>query len=398
MTNFKDMVQAMVTSAQAELAIESAQPHKAIDRLASASNEMDAFERICSNTTVNVLSGYDKKYMDRNDFRFAHKTYRKDNSSSSNDEYFDYLLKSVGIDSAVKVRERKVVTESYDFDFRHSVDRLPWKKTAKKSTASTAVVVKKSLPQASYIPTQPSDSTTKYTATQILQQDGKTPIYPSSDASFYTVVGYKVYKTAVVLDIVPVDSRKKFSSFDESVDLVDINSIDHSRDMDEANQTFIHLVFRYAPLTATGKPNPYCGFRQLKQWLHSQKFIESLAPATIKDALEILKGSTVCIPSAFAFNYSSKSDNLTVYTVFGDFDSFIESFDNSKVEYHKISEYTERDKDENGKVVKDAYEYISQESYGSHVNYYKIIIAYECHKEFRTQLELDYSHIGNIFD
>ena len=63
-----------------------------------------------------------------------------------------------------------------------------------------------------------------------------------------------------------------------------------------------------------------------------------------------------------------------------------------------ISEYTEKDKDEKGKVIKDAYEYISQESYGSPVNYYKVIIAYECHKEFRTQLELNYSHIGNIFD
>lgn len=381
---------------RAELALGKVQVHKDVDYLADMYNRMEKLNRDITRVKHDVENGFDS--LSSSDYRFAHKLSRK-NERLQDSSYFDYLLASQGVEN--KVREVKKVTESYDFDFTDTVDRLPWKKVAKKATPTTAKVHKfeKALPQASYIPSKPSASTTKYTSSQILKQDGKTPIY-SPNFNFYTVENYKVYKMAVVLDVKPVEDVQSKRWFDDLILGLQKEGIDKSRDEQENEQTFVHLVFRYQPLTITGKPNPYCGINQLKNWLKSQDFIQSQAPATLKDALEILKGSTVSIPNAMAFNYSKKSDNLTVYTVFGDFDHFTESFDTSTQDYQLISEYEMKDKDENGKVIKDSYESLTQEIYAksAKINGVYGLISYDCHKDFVQEIPLIYNHISYIFD
>lgn len=404
MNTFTQFLTGAVAKAQIELQAEEraneslgkVQIHKDIDYLADMYNRMEKFSRDSKRVKQDVMNGYDS--LSSTDYRFAHKLARK-NERLQDSSYFDYLLASQGVEN--KIREVKKVTESYDFDFTDTVDKLPWKKVAKKATPSTAKVhkIEKALPQASYIPSKPSASHTKYTATQILNQDGKTPIY-SPNFNFYKVENYKVYKMAVVLDVRSVDDIQSKKWFDDLALGLQKEGIDKSRDEQDNEQIFIHLVFRYQPITITGKPNPYCGINQLKNWLKSQDFIQSQSPATLKDALEILKGSTVSIPNAMAFNYSTKSDNLTVYTVFGDFDHFTESFDTSTQEYHLISEYEMKDKDENGKVIKDSYESITPEVYAksSKINGVYGLISYDCHKDFVQELPLAYNHIDAIFD
>jgi hypothetical protein len=266
--------------------------------------------------------------------------------------------------------------------------------TERKPKAKSRAVIRSNVKHgSSYIEkhTNKSSSTT-YTSTQILSADGKTPIY-TSDAKMYTVTNFKVYKMAVVLDITPVDSFSSKKWFDDEILGLQKEGIDHSRDEQDESQNFMHLVFRYAPLTSTGKPNPYCGLTQLKNWLKSQDFIQRQAPATLKDALEILKGSTISIPNAMYFNYSTKSDLLTVYTVYGDFDHFTESFEpQTKQEYHSISEFILRDLDS------ETSESLNQEVYAKISTKITPILTYDCHKEFSTQLGLEYNHIGSIFD
>ena len=398
MNTFTKFLTGLVAQAQVELdaeeragkALETAHVHKDVDYLGQMYNRMEKLNKTIDSTTINVMSGYDSSIMDSNDFRFAHKTYHKSERNLDNASYFDYLLATQGVEN--KVRERKVIRESYDFDLTDTVDRLPWKKVSKKDTPSRTIVKEhKSLPRTSYLPSKPSASTTKYNATQILKQDGKTPI-STTDFNFYKVVNYSIYKMYVVLDITPVDSLSSKRWFDDEILGLQQESIDHSRDEENLNEMVTHLVFRYNPLTKQGKPNPYCGLTQLKAWLKSQDFINNLAPATLKDALEILKGSVVSIPNAMKFNYSTKSDNLTVYTVFGDFENFTESFNPTKQEYQIISEFTERDLDS------ESSEQVTQEVYAKISTKITPILSYDCHKEFSTQLGLEYSHISAIFD
>lgn len=144
----------------------------------------------------------------------------------------------------------------------------------------------------------------------------------------YTVQNYHFYNKAIVLEL--TDPDKEWVARQR-------------RELTEKNPEVIHLVFRYAPFTRTGKPNPYDGITQLRDFLKSQKFITSQMPSTLREALDLLVGYTVDFPSIFSYNYTGsdvaniitkdgkhikkstrtgKSDLLTVYSVFGDFTDF----------------------------------------------------------------------------
>lgn len=395
MTQFKEYFASIVAEVKAEQKVDemlsSTQYHKEIDKEIAKGQTWNAFERLSKSTEVNVLSGYDRKYMDKNDFRFANKTRIASESNlkrkSFEDERWNMYFSQLGLESqTTKVRK---IDASYDFDMSTSAEPLPWKKTSKKEVSSRASVKRvKALPQ-TYMPANPSPSTTKFTSTEILAQDGKRRIFTPS-ANSYRVVGYRIYRKVVVLDILAVDTFNTKASFDEMMLGIDVNSVDHTRDEKEKENIFTHLVFRYEPLTRTGKPNPYCGLTQLKNWLHSLKCITSQNPSTLKESLELLKGMVVDIPNAMTYNYSAKSDNLTVYTINGDIETFEDNWsESSTTEYTSISDYEMRDDDCLG------YESLPQEI--GVVNT-KGLLKYDCHKEFNVVLPLEYSHISEIFD
>lgn len=257
----------------------------------------------------------------------------------------------------------------------------------------------KGLPKGSYI----SDSKAKvvnttYDSYRIYKADGKTPIY-STQVNFYSILNYRVYKRAVILDILPVEDRKELHGFDEVYTQRVTESVDHSRDSEELNTMVSHIVFVYEPFDKFGRPNRYDGFTQLKDWLKSMKCVTSTDPATLRDALNAIVGQTITIPHAFAYNYSSKCDGLTVYTVFGEFDDFDRAFANVEdFNYQLISEYSFRDKDKNGKVIPDTYESLPSEVYAkASTAIGSSIIKHDCHKEFRTSLPLELNHIPFIF-
>lgn len=129
--------------------------------------------------------------------------------------------------------------------------------------------------------------------------------------SSYKVVNYHFYHKAIVLDL--VDAEKERTTW-------------QNRELEESHPEIIHLVFRYAPFDRTGKPNKFDGITQLRDFLHSQKFIVSQNPSSVKEALNILVGYTVNFPSFFSINYTSKSDKMTVYSVYGDFTDFDREF------------------------------------------------------------------------
>ena len=161
------------------------------------------------------------------------------------------------------------------------------------SSASKKQVAKvrkiKSLPKASYI-TENKATLSDYV--------------PSNDYSRdYVVTDYRIYKRAVVLEL-QSDNREAYLN----------------RQTPESNKLSSYLVFRFEPFGKDGKPNPYDGLTQLKSFLKAQRFITNEKPSTLKDALELLKDEKVSVPSAFEYNFTAKSDLLTVYTVFGDFD------------------------------------------------------------------------------
>ena len=142
-------------------------------------------------------------------------------------------------------------------------------------------------------------------ATYIIEDKRQVAEYnPRNDYSRdYVVVDYRVYRKAVVLEL-QTDNREAYLN----------------RQTPESNKLSTYLVFRYQPIGKDGKPNPYDGLTQLKDFFKAQKFITENNPSTLKQALELLKDELVTVPSAYEFNLTSKSDFLTVYTVFGDFD------------------------------------------------------------------------------
>ena len=157
----------------------------------------------------------------------------------------------------------------------------------------------KALPKATYIPSKPT----------VTGKESK----PNADVNTFKILDYKIYHKAIVLEIVDADIERN-----EYIE----------RKTHEENVLTQHLVFRYQPFTRAGKPNPYDGIMQLQNFLKGFKFITESKPSTIKEALEILKGYTVNLPNSMRYNFSKKSDNLTVYTVFGEFDEFESQFAN----------------------------------------------------------------------
>ena len=215
----------------------------------------------------------------------------------------------------------------------------------------------------------------------------------------YRVAGYHFFQKAIVLDIVDADKESR----------------EYLLRNEENNEEIIHLVFRYMPFDRFGRRNKYDGIAQLRNFLQSQKFIVSQNPASLKDALNILVGYTVEFPSILSYNYAgaddshvtmkdgkkrifkrskSNSDLLTVYTVFGEFESFEREFSDSKsAEYQSISEFSP--------VDADCFEYedLQQVICNPSSNFKQgSIIKHECHKEFAESLPLAYNHISAIFD
>lgn len=375
MLNFKDMVNGLVQDAVNEVRLETAltntQYHKSIDKMADTYNFMN---RTIESTYVNVLSGYESKFMDKNNFRFAHKTYHKSQREDNSTEYFDYLLASQGIESHTK--ERKVVKETYDFWFTGLQDKLPWKKVAKKTEPTTATIKKhKSLPQNSYLKSLPTtSSTTDYNPT-------------STQTQSFKVVGYRIYKKAIVLDVVNAEKNRITKYYDEILE----KGIDRNvyLDVDSRNEGMIsHLVFKYEPFGRDGKPNPYDGIKQLREFLHAQKFIASQGFVRIKEVLDFIIGYTLDFPNVIPYNYQPKSDLFTVYSVFGDFTDFEREFsEQTPQDYIPISDYFERDEDSESPDVIEKDFRIK----------YNPILTYDCHKEFIEPLTLEYSHINAIF-
>lgn len=278
---FKEMVEEIMENAKAQVNLDSVMAdknyHTAIDRLVESHNEIesyhtDEFRKSTQRTLDRVMNSAshtdnDKFYSSSNSEMYRERrlenkwNFERTHSYLSDDARFDYLCKSAGIAS-------------------------------KKAKAS--IKEHKSIPQASYLPQKPIASNKDYT--------------PSlQDFNTYKIVSYKIYHKAIVLEI-------KDSEIERNEYL--------NRQTHEVNALTQHIVFRYVPFGRDGKPNKYDGIKQLRDFLHSLGFVANENPTTIKQALEIVTGYDVNIPKALHYNYSHKSDNLTVYTVFGDFTDF----------------------------------------------------------------------------
>ena len=283
MTTFKDMLTNITSEVIAEMqgtevletSIESRNYHSAIDRWCESHNDIsemqtENFKRSVASTKDMVLNS--ASYTDNDKFYSSSKSemYRErrlERKWNNQDAYWSYLENCMKMDNSAPTVDSK----------------------------DKAVVKKmRSIPKASYLPSTPKASCKDYK-----------PSLASTKA--YTVEDYHFYKQAIVLDLIDADK---------------VHDAIQNRELPEKNPEIIHLVFRYAPLTRTGKHNPYDGITQLRNFLHSQKFITSQKPATVKDALNILVGYTVDFPQFFSYNNTSKADNLTVYSVFGDFSDF----------------------------------------------------------------------------
>jgi hypothetical protein len=196
----------------------------------------------------------------------------------------------------------------------------------------------------------------------------------------YKVEGYKFYQKAIVIELVDADK---------------IHDTYLRRESQDETPEIIHLVFRYMPFNKKGQPNPYDGITQLRNFLYSQKFIAEQNPSNIRQALDILTGNTVNFPSFYSLNLTSKSDLMTVFSVYGEFSDFEREFSEKDTsEYQMISEFSPVDADS------FEFENLSQEIYNtdSCKRGNGIVINYDCHKEFRQNLPLEYNHISAIFD
>lgn len=133
----------------------------------------------------------------------------------------------------------------------------------------------------------------------------------NAQLNYYSVVSFKVYKKAVILEVLNHDREK---------DAV------QNRELPESHPQPLHIVFKYEPLTKNGQINPYDGLTQLKDFLKRQKCVTTTNPQTLRDALESLVGNTVDFGTIYPYNYTEKSDRLTVFSVFGEFDDFERQF------------------------------------------------------------------------
>lgn len=355
MTNFKEMVQMMVNEANAELDIieVNRNVNREMDALEEALSKMESSELSTLDRNIerqaqevsqhnnfrNIMAGYDNRYMSRNDWRVASKLANRNERNLDNADYFDYLAKQFGVQN---VRERKVITESYDFDFSKSVDKLPWKKTSKKDEKTVAKVkVLKSVPASTYI----VEDKAVHNSTEKKFQNSTTESVIIKD--FY------IFKEMVILEVertFDINTRKYRREF----------RADHQQD----DQNF-YYIFRYEPFKANGQPNPYCGFRQLMTLLKSIKAVIAAEPATLGDALRASIGSQVEMGDAPTYEYATSTtyatekdftdrngkvhhtfkskkvsyDLRTVYKFYGDITYFTENLTSKN--YHEYESITE---------------------------------------------------------
>lgn len=169
----------------------------------------------------------------------------------------------------------------------------------KKSASTASIKVKNFSKKSTYIPT-----------TERVDID-YSALKPNSSLNYYTVVSYRIFKKAVILEVLDPDHE---------------SDARQNRELPEKNPQTLHIVFKYEPLTKTGQINPYDGLTQLKSFLKKQKCVTTTEPTTLGDALQALVGNTVDFGVVYPYNYTTKSDNLTVFSVFGDFESFEEQF------------------------------------------------------------------------
>lgn len=309
MNNFKDFLTDLVSEISAnmegnavlESALDSRNYHSAIDSWCESHNDIndyksDDFQKIITASSDRALSGYDSRYMNRNDWRvakkFSHSTSlstRKDNDDCK----WDYLFASQGLERA---KEAKVVTRQYNV--------MPEK--ASKASVKKSVIVGKG----SYIPTS------KPATNKSFEKDYRCKV---GNLNTYRVVNAQFFTKAIVLEVESLDNKRATVRYDELSDY-DMRRNEYF-DIDSRNKgknTF-HIVFTYKVLE-NGKEAEYSGVNQLRNWLKTQKFVMEQKPMKVRDAVEMLIGETISLPSAKMFDYSSDDDKKGVYTVYGNFD------------------------------------------------------------------------------
>lgn len=309
MNNFKDFFTNIVSEVTAQVnaepvlesALESRNYHSAIDKWCESHNDVasyksDEFKKEISTSSDRALSGYDSRYMSRNDYRVAKKFQKSTSLSSRKDNEeckWDYLFASQGL---IQSKPTSVVTRQYD--------------VTTKSTSKASVKKGYKVGKGTYIPsTLPVPKKIEYTK-------------PVNVGNTYKVIDYKIFQKAIVLEVASMDNKRVNGRFEEVNDNYD-NLRNSYFDIDNRNKdknTF-HIVFTYQTLE-NGKEAEYSGVNQLRNWLKTQKFIMEQKPERIKDAVAMLKDEIITLPYASMFTYSKEDDKHYVYTVFGDFDTY----------------------------------------------------------------------------
>lgn len=296
MKNFKEMISEITANAMAEIEVnetinlvneEQNALEKALARLESMDTDVLARAKEDANAVdghtryYDVMSGYDSQYMNRNDWRVARKirnnsayNIRKENYEAEQKAKFEYDLVQAGVKKATIAKIKK----------------------------------HKSLPNATYVK---------------IDKKVYTKDYKPSNSSFETVrvVDYRIYHKAIVLEVASADAERITGYFDDMINEYNAKR-DVYFDVDTRNESTYHVVFRYEPFDRFGKPNKYDGIMQLRNFLNQQKFITEQKPVRVGEYLEILKGNKVNLPLSMVYNYTEKSDKLTVYKVYGNFEEF----------------------------------------------------------------------------
>ena len=368
MNTFKNFLASTVAEAKYQLKAEERleqvqtthQYHKVIDQMVDTYNQKvdnfsDGFKKDVTQTLDRVL--HDENYSQ------ARKRSRLENRWNAEDDYWNYLLSTAP-------------------------------QTASKPKVNIKIKQKK-LPKGSYIPAKPSKSTTTYDRYNVYKKvNGKDVKINTQSLTNYLVSDIREYKKALVLDLLPVETRASKRYYDDVVLQKESNEVDRTRDKEELNALHTYYVFRDEQLTGDG-------IQQLKQFLHSQKFVEEQLPSTpitVREASKFLIGHVIGLPRAEFFNFSASTDNNYVF-ITNDIDTFDDIYrEDTGCGYQLISEYIERDKDKEGHIIPDTYESLPSEVYAKPSTAIGNIIKYECHKEFATRLPLELAHVSNIFD
>ena len=383
MLNFKEMLEDMVSEVQKEMA------HEEYVEMAT-SDEYMANELLLSDNdkSLDILSGYDRKYISRNDYRVAHKIRNASTTQRENeDAYFSYLFASAGYEPQQKEHR---INASYDFNMEHI--GLPWVKKTSKSVASTAAIKK--------------SKTGKRPASTYIVEDKKVyckKFKPSLNTDTVIVKDFYIFKEMVILEV-----ERKF----------DVNTRIYRREyqaMKTQDEVNFHIVFRYEPVDEFGRPNENCGLRQLFNILHDVPAVMQADVHTLVDALRASIGCTLEVKDIPVFEYASETvfckevvdkatrknklqnvrveyDKRTMYKFYGDIEFLLDAMPSKKYhEYQKISEYELRTHESFG------YEQLKPEIYAKTTKFGSVI-SYDCHKELSAQLPLMYNHIDAIFD